>query len=228
MERFRIEFNESSSRAAGRYVVRGFFTPREIPQAVVRAFLTRELYVFIGLPLLVVIGAYFIPDAWELTWRIPPRQSLFAIVMVWLAANAIYLATLGKSEGIAVVDGSGRMVGGLRLKVSRRRRTVWMAGILVDPSLRGKGMFPALLLAVWRLALKAAEAGPVTLEVFAPAHPASKRVVEKYFGGKTTIRVETAEESTFAKSHAMLDAEVREGEARGVAYDYLLERALIS
>jgi GNAT superfamily N-acetyltransferase len=227
VERFRIEFNETSSRAAGRYVVRGFFTPREIPQAVVRAFLTRELYVFIGLPLLVVIGAYFIPDAWELSWRIPPRQTLFAVVMAWLMANAIYLATLGKSEGIAVMDSDGRLVGGLRLKVSKRRRVVWMAGILVDPSLRGKGMFPALLLAVFQLASDAAKAGPLTLEVFAPAHPASKRVVEKYFGGKTTIPVESAAESTFAKSHAMLDAEVRELESRGVAYDYVIDRALL-
>jgi len=212
LETYRVAFDPASSRAAGRYVVAGFFSPRELPQAVVRAFLTSELYLFIGLPVLALLGTYLLPVTW--------RPAAMIGVIAWLLGGAVYLLMLGKSRGLALFNSEGRLVGGLRMKVSRRK--LWLAGILVDSSMRGKGMFPALLLGAWRLAASAGR--PLTLSVFAPAHPASKRMVEKYLHGK--MRIETGSPE-YAATLKLLEEEVKALEAKGIRYTFELDVSLL-
>ncbi len=214
MDSYRISFAPGASRAAGRYVVRGFFAPRELPLAMLRALKTREFVLYVGLPLAALAGTYALPVDWQ--------PAAMWIVIAWLLLGAALLLTLGRGEAVAVYSGE-RLVGGLRLKVSRRRRRLWLAGILVDPDLRGKGMFPALLLAAFRLA---ESARPLTIEVFAPAHPASRRMVEKYLEGKTTIPVEPGD-SIFGRALARFVAEVKALEERGVRYDFEIDRPLL-
>lgn len=212
MPDFEIVHDPATSPAVGRHVVRQFFTPRELPMAMLRALRTPEFILFVGAPVVVLsVGRWLLDD---LKWL-----RLAGVVAAWLVAGAVWMLTLGKGHGIGCYDG-GRLVGGLRMKVSRRR--MWLAGILVDPACRGNGMFPALLLGAFRMAAEAARERPLTVSVFAPAHPASRRVVEKYFDGKLFLPVDPAAGSAFARTLAKLEAEVKELEGKGIRYTFRL------
>lgn len=207
-EDFEIVYDPARSGRFSRFVVSRFFTPRELPQAVGRAFFTRDFLLTAGLPLAIIGAGYLAPEG-EL------RLALFGLALGWLSVAALVLLTLGKSRAIGCLAADGTLAGALRLKVSKRR--LCLAGVVVEPAYRGKGIFTALLLAAFRLTARAP--GPMTLTVFGPAHPASKHVVEKYFAGALSL---PAESPTFTASLAALEAEQRGLEGRGIRHRFSL------
>ena len=180
-----IRFEPRLGKQVARRVALVFFTWREFPQAFARMVLTREFVLLAGIPALMIVVARFLPEV--------PSQILTLVAVVWLLAALARIASFGYSTGVACLahdpGGSERIVGGLRLRVERRARRLWIAGIHVDPGFRGAGIASALILAVFRLAREEAAHGPVLVSVFAPAHPASKAIVERQLGGMQDVAV---------------------------------------
>jgi GNAT superfamily N-acetyltransferase len=180
-----ITFDPSLGKKVARRVAFAFFGWREFPQAFARMVLTREFVLLAGIPGLLIIAARFLPEL--------PSQVVTAVAVIWLLAALVRIASFGYASGIACValcpDGTQRVVGGLRLRVERRARRLWIAGIHVDPRFRGAGIASALILAVFRLAREEAARGAVVVSVFAPAHPASKAIVERQLGGMQDVAV---------------------------------------
>jgi GNAT superfamily N-acetyltransferase len=119
---------------------------------------------------------------------------MIVLATAWLLVGLVRIARYGRSSGIGcfAVDGSGargELVGGLRLRLERGRRRMWIAGLLVEPQARGAGIGTALMLAAFRLAQREAVRGPVTVSVFAPTHPASRAIVARYLGGEQDVLV---------------------------------------
>jgi len=219
---FTVSDDPAQSPRVSRFVVGRFFTPRELRQAVGRAIFTRDFVLTAGLPLLLSAVASWLPDDRTLPGPLSPKQAAFAGVLLWLVVAAGLLLSMGKTRAIGCVGPDGRLVGGLRLKVSRSKRRICLAGVVVDPEYRGKGIFTALLLAAFRQAERDRERGPLTLTVFGPAHPASRHVVEKYFRGSLVLPVAITPGAVFIESLRSLDIEVRELAEKGVCYRFVL------
>lgn len=183
--RLQVTFDPSLGKKVARRVALAFFGWREFPQAFARMVLTREFIMLAGIPALLIVAARFLPDA--------PSQLVTWSAVIWLFAALARIASFGYASGIACLelypDGTQRLVGGLRLRVQRRARRLWIAGIHVDPRFRGAGIGSALILAVFRLAREEAARGPVLVSVFAPAHPASKAIVERQLAGMQDVPV---------------------------------------
>lgn len=147
--------------------------------------LTREFILLAGIPGILIVAARFLPEL--------ASQIVTVAAVIWLVAALVRIASFGYSTGVACLavgaDGRGEIVGGLRLRVQRRGRRLWIAGIHVDPRFRGAGIASALILAVFRLARQEATRGAVLVSVFAPAHPASKAIVERQLGGMQDVPV---------------------------------------
>ncbi len=109
--------------------MRGFFTPAEVPQAVLRMFITRDTLMYLGIPLVMLAASYMVPEGWGTAWLLPPAQALIIAASIWLCVGAALLLRMGKSRAIAIRSGD-TIVGGLRLKVTRRR--VSLAGVFVE------------------------------------------------------------------------------------------------
>lgn len=189
-QRFAIVYSPASAKSVSSYVTRGFFGPRELPQAFTRMLLTGEFGRFVGIPVFLLLAARFLSGHDAET----PSLILTIVAVVWLIAGLIRISRYGASSGIGCYvineDGSqGELVGGLRMRFERRARRIWIAGLLVEPAWRGAGIGTALMLAAFRVAQKQLPNGPVTVSVFAPSHPASKAIIEKQLGGKQTIAV---------------------------------------
>ncbi len=180
-----ITFDRALGKKVARRVALVFFTWREFPQAFARMVLTREFILLAGIPGVLILVARFLPET--------ASQVITAVAVFWLLAALARIASFGYSTGIACMalspDGRERMVGGLRLRVERRARRLWIAGIHVDANFRGAGIASALILAVFRLAREEATSGAVLVSVFAPAHPASKAIVERQLGGMQDVPV---------------------------------------
>lgn len=182
---FSIVYSPASAKSA-KYVTRGFFTLRELPQALARMLLTGEFGLFVGIPIALLFAARFVPDT--------PSSILTGIAVVCLIAGLVRISRYGPSSGIGCyvldADGAqGKLVGGLRMRFERGSRRIWIAGLLVEPAWRGAGIGTALMLTAFRLAQRQVAHGPVTVSVFAPSHPASKAIVEKQLGGLQSIQV---------------------------------------
>lgn len=183
---FAIVYSPASAKSVSRYVTRGFFGPRELPQAFARMLLTGEFGLFVGIPITLLLAARLVPDTLSLI--------LTGVAVVWLVAGLVRISRYGASSGIGcyVLDAGGsqgKLVGGLRMRFERGRRRIWIAGLLAEPDWRGAGIGTALILAAFRLAQKQVAHGPVTVSVFAPSHPASKAIIEKQLGGLQTIQI---------------------------------------
>ena len=178
-----ITFDPALGKKVARRVALAFFGWREFPQAFARMVLTREFVLLAGIPGVLIVVARFLPEL--------PSQVVTAVAVIWLLAALVRIASFGYATGIGCIalypDGTQRLVGGLRLRVERRARRLWIAGIHVDPCFRGAGIASALILAVLRLAREEAARGGVLVSVFAPAHPASKAIVERHLGGLQDI-----------------------------------------
>lgn len=184
--RFSVVYASASAGAVARYVSRGFFSLREFPQAFARMMLTGEFGRFVGIPLLLLIVARSTAEAYS--------QFLTLIAVVWLVAGLFRISRYGRSSGIgcyvATSEGAQpELAGGLRMRLEKRSRRIWIAGLLVEPHWRGAGIGTALILAAFRLAQAEARNSPVTVSVFAPSHPASKAIIERQLGGMQTIAV---------------------------------------
>lgn len=200
--RFTIVFEPASARSVAGYVTRGFFSPREFPQAFARMLLTGEFGVFVGIPLTLLLAARFVPET--------PALILTVVAVIWLIAGLVRIGRYGPSSGIGCYvvesDGSrGQLVGGLRMRLERGKRRLWIAGLLVEPAWRGAGIGTALMLAAFRIAQKEARHGPVTVAVFAPTHPASKAIIEKHLGGLQTIAVSAPPAEELSRTMGQLE-----------------------
>ncbi|MBF8270623.1 MAG: GCN5-related N-acetyltransferase [Gammaproteobacteria bacterium] len=191
-QRLAIVYSIATGSSVARYVTRGFFSLREFPQAFARMVLTGEFGLFVGIPLVLLVAA-------RLFQHLLPRADTLATVLtiiavLWLIIGLVRISRYGRSSGIGCyaleTDGSlGQLAGGLRMRLERPSRKLWIAGLLVEPEWRGAGIGTALILAAFRLAWQQAAHGTVTVCVFAPSHPASKAIIEKQLGGLQTIAV---------------------------------------
>jgi hypothetical protein len=222
---FEIRLDPETSKATSRYVVRGFFTPREFPQAFWRFLFTREFLLPVGIPGAIVLTVNLLP----LFSTAPVLETVLvagtAVGVAWMLGGLVWSLSLGKSIAIGCfAPGENgertRLVGGLRLKAASRRRRLCLAGALVDPGMRGKRVFTALMVAALRLAREEAARGPVIVTPFAPTHPASVRLVNKYLGGVHRLAVDPAPDSAFSKALDRLEAELRALEDDGVRYRF--------
>jgi GNAT superfamily N-acetyltransferase len=189
-----IVFEPLVAKRVARYVARSFFGPRELPQALARMLLTKEFGVFAGVPIALLLGAQLIPDrifGWD---GVMLAQALFWLAVLWLLAALARIGRYGRSSGIGCFaqdagGARGALVGGLRMRLERGARRLWIAGLFVEPEARGAGIGTALVLAAFKLALRDAARGPVTVTVFAPSHPASKAMVARQLGGAQAVLV---------------------------------------
>ena len=177
-----IRFEPRLGKKVARRVAAAFFGWREFPQAFARMVLTREFVLLAGIPALMIVLA----QSMEWNW-------LTVAAVLWLLGSLARIASFGRASGIACLalrpDGREEIVGGLRLRIQRRSRRLWIAGIHVDRRFRGAGIGSALILAVFRLAREEATSAPVLVSVFAPAHPASKAIVARQLGGMQDVPV---------------------------------------
>jgi hypothetical protein len=59
---FAIVYSSASAKSVSRFVTRGFFGPRELPQAFARMILTGEFRLFVGIPIAFLFVARFVPN----------------------------------------------------------------------------------------------------------------------------------------------------------------------
>ena len=215
---FAIVYTPESAKAVARYVVRGFFGPRELPQALARMVLTGEFARFVGIPVVLLIAARMVPEAgsgWDGGMAAP---ALTLIAVAWLIAGLLRISRYGPSSGIGCYlvepDGTlGALAGGLRMRLERRQRRIWIAGLLVEPQWRGARVGTALMRAAFRLAQAEAASGPVTVSVFAPSHPASRAIIARHLGGVQAVEVAEPPAEALQKLTASLDAALKQSGA---------------
>lgn len=122
------------------------------------------------------------------SWIGAAIAGLFGFAWLALALLALGLGTTiwgcaGRVDALAALNQRGELVGGLRMRINRRRRTLWIMGLFVEPELRRSGTALELVAA----ALERAQAefgGQGKVIAYAPTHAASKRIVGHYFGGR--------------------------------------------
>lgn len=191
---FTIAFDPASAQSVSNYVVRGFFGPRELPQALGRMLLTGEFGLFVGIPAVLLVAAGYIPKVFFSPQAEMLSTTLTIVAVAWLIAGLVRISRYGRSSGIGCYvfepgNPQGKLVGGLRMRLERQSRRLWIAGLLVEPPWRGAGIGTALVLAAFRLAQKQVTHGSVSVSVFAPSHPASKAIIARQLGGLQTILV---------------------------------------
>jgi GNAT superfamily N-acetyltransferase len=208
----------------------GSFSARELPVALWRMVSTRDFILCAGIPAVLLL-------LWKFVLQGSPVLETAGMVIaglsvVWLVTALIWILRFGKTYGIgcnlAGEDPEERQrAGGLRFKFARRQGMIRIAGILVDPGHRKKGVFTALLLALFRMALvESQKAGgkhtPLRLSMFAPGHPASKHVVRTYFDNHQTLMVDSTENSSFSRSLKRLEGEIGMMKEKGVGFTFLI------
>jgi GNAT superfamily N-acetyltransferase len=227
---YEIRFDPKDSKKAVRYVTFGSFSAREFPLALWRMLWTREFVLYAGVPALIIILGKLIS---HLSAPLKKADIVFTIVaVVWMLLALFIISRFGKAHGIACYSaanhkGKGDLVGGFRMKVARRNR-IMLAGVLVDPQHRKKGIFTALLLALFRIAQQEAQrergsqGSPLKICIFAPGHPASRRVVRNYFENKQELVVDPGEDSAFTQNLKRLEQEVDSLEQNDITFSYSL------
>jgi GNAT superfamily N-acetyltransferase len=228
---YEIYFNPRKSRRVARYVTLGSFSARELPIAIWRMVLTRDFIFSAGIPALILFFGKIIHGSLSLE---KTGMLIMGIAVIWLLAALVWILRFGKTYGIGC-DFSGEnpekktLVGGLRFKFAKRKRIIRIAGILVDSQHRKKGIFTALLLALFRMAIQEAQKegsknrSPMRISIFAPGHPASRRVVHTYFHDRQTLILELDKENIFAKSLKRLELEVEAMNERGVQFTFSIQ-----
>ena len=230
---YEISFNPRKSGKVARYVTFGSFSPRELPIALWRMLSTKEFIFCAGIPasMLVLGKILYAPASLEVTGML-----IMSIAVIWLIVALVWILQFGKSYGIGCdfpgdnLEEKG-IVGGLRFKYAKRKRIIRIAGIIVDPQNRKKGIFTALLLALFRIVIREAQKedsekrSPMRVSIFAPGHPASRRVVHTYFDDQQTLIIDFGEESIFTKSLKQLEGEVELINERGVQFTFSIQPA---
>lgn len=205
-----IVFDPASGKSVAKYVVRGFFGFREFPQALARMLLTAEFFFFVGIPIVLLLAANLIPALFPARDTEIVSLSLTIAAVCWLLGGLVQISRYGPGSGIGCyaidpVTSQRKLVGGLRVRLDRRDRRMWIAGLLVEPSWRGAGIGTALMLAAFRLAQQEAAHGPVTVSVFAPTHPASKAIIARQLGGMQVIEVANTPSEELSRTMARLE-----------------------
>jgi GNAT superfamily N-acetyltransferase len=219
-----LVFSPKQGREVSRYVVRGFFSVRELPQALSRMLLTGEFRWFVGIPLLLLLVARLDATPWFGPGAESVSFGLNGLAVAWLMVGLVRISRYGPSSGIGcyVIDADGRrgqLVGGLRMRLEPKARCLWIAGLLVDPAWRGVGIGTALVLGALRIALDEAKRAPLVVSVFAPSHPASRAIVTKYLGGMQTLQVSSPPPEQLSRILCDLEAAV---ERSGALYHWEL------
>jgi len=158
--------------------------------------LTGEFVSFVGIPVLLLFAARNIPVTLFGSNAEIVSLGLTGIAVGWLILGLLRISRYGPSSGIGCYllepDGQlGALVGGVRMRLERRHRRLWIAGLLVEPKWRSMGIGTALMLGAFRIAQEEALRKPVVVSVFAPSHPASKAIIAKQLGGLQSLEVAT-------------------------------------
>jgi len=231
ISQYEIFFNPPRSGKIARYVTFGSFSPRELPIALWRMLSTRDFIFCAGIPALILVLGKILygPFSLEKTGML-----IMGFAVIWLLVALVWILQFGKTYGIGC-DYLGdnpdekELAGGLRFKYAKRKRIIRIAGIIVEPQHRKKGIFTALLLALFRIAIQEAQKEdtknrtPMRLSIFAPGHPASRRVVNNYFHNQQTLLLNLDEDSTFTKSLKRLENEVETMKERGVQFTFSMQ-----
>lgn len=209
-----IVFDPASGKSVAKYVVRGFFGLREFPQAVARMLLTAEFFFFVGIPIVLLLAANAIPALFPARDTEIISLSLTLIAVCWLLGGLVQISRYGPGSGIGCYDvdpatSRRKLAGGLRMRLDRRDRRIWIAGLLVEPSRRGAGIGTALMLAAFRLAQQEAVHGPVMVSVFAPSHPASRAIIARQLGGRQVVQVTSPPSAELNQIIAQLEQALR-------------------
>jgi GNAT superfamily N-acetyltransferase len=190
-----FELKLDHSGAVDNFIKKSYFSPRELPQAVLRMVLVREFWLGVGGPMLLLLTAQFLATL---------APFAYALAVLWLLWTISSLARIGKRVCIGCWHGDA-LVAGLSLRVSRQRRRILLEGAMVAPEHRKAGLFVALLAAAFRIARADDQTNPVTIGLWAPAHPASRHVVDTYLGGHTRLPVR---DPAFTAGLARLESEL--------------------
>jgi GNAT superfamily N-acetyltransferase len=216
-----------SSRQAAKYVTAESLSLRELPGETWRMLATREFLLAAGIPVALLVIGELMPADWHRAQT--AGQALSGVAVVWLVVAMTVLLRFGKTVGIACYatdagTGGKTLAGGMRLKVVPAKRLVRLAGVLVAPDHRGRGIFSALLLALFkivdrsRLANPPSPAVPIRIAVFAPAHPASHKMIQRYFDGRQELTVGGPSSDLLLGNIAKLEDELAGLAARGLCF----------
>lgn len=231
MTQYKIEYRRDRSQEFSSYVTRRSLSLEELPIALLRSFFTREFGLTCGIPLL-LIGAV------EILSRFLSISDDLALVVhwggaLWMVAALfwILLFQFQKPLGIgcfAVEEGEEKLIGGLRMKVNWKKRTLLIAGAFVEIDHRQKGILKALFLALFRLFQEEAlfegqKLPPFRFVVFAPVHRASKKIVAHYFGGHCEMEVLPQGDHSFGKALRSLEEERQKIKERSIEFDFSLD-----
>lgn len=228
---YEIVFNPEASRTAVRFVTSGSLSLRELPAELWRMVYTRDFFVYCGVPVILLILGKAAASVSASMQHV--EIALTVVAVIWLLAGLVFIYRFGRTFAVACFfadEGTGgkRIAGGLRVRADRRNRKIRIAGVLVDENHRNRGIFSALLLALFRLAAdrpsKEAGLAPVHIMIFAAAHEASIAVDRRYFGGSGDIAVDNDPNSRFMKSMGLLENEISLLREKGVEFTFVLDR----
>jgi GNAT superfamily N-acetyltransferase len=143
----------------------------------------------------------------------------WAPVPLMMLMGLVLGRSLGRTVGLGLYDGD-KLVGGFRLKVSRRRNRLLLIGLYVEPAYRRCGGATLLLAAALEVAAGEVRDGGKVV-AFTPTHPASRRLVEEFVaGGRMTVGSEEFLRARDALRAAVAEIVLR---ARDVRYGERVE-----
>ena len=105
-----IRYDPDTSRLVEKFVIRRFFSPREIPQALWYALFTREFLLLVLVPVGIVVSGLFADSEWI-------RYGTAALSVAWLLTGLIIVLRAGRNRGIGCFSGE-ELVGGLLFKAA--------------------------------------------------------------------------------------------------------------
>ncbi|MBT4285841.1 MAG: GNAT family N-acetyltransferase [Deltaproteobacteria bacterium] len=180
------------------FLKRRLFTTKEFPLAMFYFILSHDFWFMIGFPALMILISQVFRSSF-------PLISLITLLLafVWIIFSLSALYKMGPATGLACFIknnfGNKKMVGGLRMRFSRNNKTMWLEGVFVEQEVRRKGIAKRLILEAFIIAETKQPTGLRKIRLFAPVHPAIKKIVNTIFENKRAIEVSIDHNSQFMR-----------------------------